>query len=109
LGLKEKGFSFHGNVFDFCVMDSCVPVLPAELQLMVVWRIPCSASIADWVSVSRVSRWWREESRVRFTEWVSKQELGKQFGYFAGSKAEIGFVRRHMAGRDYLCRTRRVR
>jgi hypothetical protein len=34
-----------------------------------------------------------------FTEWVSKQELGKQFGHFAGSRDAVLFVKDHVPGR----------
>jgi hypothetical protein len=76
--------------------------LPPAPRGMSLERMPPSALIADWVAVSRVGRGWRENTASRFTEWVSKQELGKQFGHFAGSAEEIEFVRRHMEG---ICST----
>ncbi|KAI1522320.1 hypothetical protein PtrSN002B_012213, partial [Pyrenophora tritici-repentis] len=70
--------------------------LPAELRLQIARLLAADASIADWVSVSCVSQAWREGTRLAFTEWVQSQELGVQFGHFAGRQRELSFVEAHV-------------
>lgn len=75
--------------------------LPPEIWLMILERMPLDASVRDWAAVSRVSRGWRQHAGTALTEWIQSHELGAQFGYFAGSAAEVSFVRRHVEGTDY--------
>jgi hypothetical protein len=76
--------------------------LPAELQVMAVAAMDSGASIADWVSAVKTSKWMRAAAVTAFGDWVAGQPLGTSFGEFGSPRAEVQFVIDHVQGEYWI-------
>jgi hypothetical protein len=73
--------------------------LPAELILAVASAMGSDATVEDWVNVSMVCQAWRAYVPTMFAAWLKAQHLGRPFGSFTGTAAELRFIRKHIDGR----------
>lgn len=73
--------------------------LPTELILAVASVIGSDATVEDWVNMSMVCQDWRASVPAMFAAWLEAQHLGRPFGSFSGTAAELRFIRKHIDGR----------
>jgi hypothetical protein len=83
-------------------MESCWDDAAGELQLWIARAMGVDATIKDWILWENKCSAWSMPFATLFAEWLSKREAGITFGEFAGGKEQIGFVKRHMEGKQCM-------